>query len=124
MLKYLFTAFYRDGSKFEQTDGDISNIDPTKSAFYDVDQNNLIKFELSDGQQKISVNLDNGSFDINGFPLNIGDDELPIRNNLRLIYYRQNTVLFGPNPSRDVVYCLGWQTTFNGKNYKKIIEFR
>ena len=124
MLKYLFTAFYRDGSRFEQTIGDISNIDPTKSAFYDVNQEDLIKFELSDGHQKISVNLENGSFDINGFILNIGDDELPIRNNLRLIYYRHNTVLFGPHSSRDVVYCLGWQTTFNGKNYKKIIEFR
>ena len=121
-LKYLFTAFYSDSSFYKQNPEDISIKAPGKSCYYDVEQEKLVKFELSDGVNTSSVDLTNGSFIVNGLKIEINKPDAPI-GGFRLIYYRKNTVIFGGGLT-DVTYNIGWQTTVNGENIKRIIEFR
>lgn len=121
-LKYLFTAYYLDQSSYRQTSEDISITAPGKSCYYDIDHEKLTKFELSDGINFHSVDLTNGSFTVNGFNFEINKPDFPL-GRLRLIYYRKNTVILGQG-GVDVVYNIGWQTTVNGENIKRIIEFR
>lgn len=132
MLKYLFKAIYSDGSEYNQTSEDVSAANPNKSAFFDVDQEKLVRFELIGDGKIISVDLISGEFTLNGFPVSIllfnKDDNdfqfTPIAGGkLRLIYFRRRTVLTN-SPYSDTSYLIGWQTTIDGQNHKRILEFR
>lgn len=132
MLKYLFTAIYNDGTEYNQTPEDISVQNPTKSCFFDVDQERLVRFILRCEGKIISVDLSNGEFWINGISLsgikfNKDDAEYSFENlsssKLRLIYFRRRTVLSN-SPYVDTSYLIGWQTTIDGRNVKRILEFK
>jgi hypothetical protein len=122
-LKYLFTACYSDSTQYKQTPEDISIKEAGKSCYYDIDHSKLVKFELTDGIHTHSVDLTDGSFNINGVKIDINKPDTPIGGNFRLIYYRKNIIIFGQGLA-DVIYYIGWQTTLSGENIKNIIEFR
>lgn len=78
MLKFLFTAHYSDGTSYKQNEEDRSTQDSTRSAFYDIDQEKLIAFELTSPESNIFVDLRDGSFSVNGLPFLIYDEPLKI----------------------------------------------
>lgn len=139
-LKYLFVARYTDGSLFEQKPEDISHRDSTRSAFYDVLQDEkegkeLESFFLVGGDHTYAVDLRDGHFEIDGTSLWVGDQLPPENVKLRLIYYRQKTHQFTLGQDGFVLdengkplqanfqcrYCIGWQATSEGKNHQEVI---
>jgi len=133
-LKYLFIAEYTDGSFHHQSPEDKSRLEPdTRSEFYDVLQSGkeIKRFSLTDGTHTVCVDLTDGQFEVNGFPLHLESEQLPtIPDTYTLIFYRQHTHSFNTkhedneNPeeiSHDVEYFIGWQTTIKGKNYQQKI---
>lgn len=133
MLKYLFTAEFIDGSVIQQTQADVSSLDPKRSAFFDVLEKEktvaLKKFTLS-AENSYSVDLTDGHFEVNGLPFRLHEEPL---NDLKIIFFRQHTHKFNQHThkfnlafeeqSHDIVYRMGWQTTKEGKNIQHIIEF-
>lgn len=124
MLKYLFTAEYRDGSLFKQPSNDVSEKDPQRSAFYDVDHNNLVGFCLSSGDCIYGVDLRDGHFEVNGIPFFMYDGELK---DFKLVFFRRHlhhVTLGGSELSHEVTYRLGWRATdTDGNTVERIMEF-
>jgi len=133
-LQYLFTAYFKDGSTIKQTIEDVSTINPEKSAFYDVLQRieDLSHFVLHDHKtipNDVSVCLVDGSFNVNGLALNVGDPRIqpPQDTEYRLIYFRRHTHRFNPQLEEldhEVEYVIGWQATIDGKNIQQTIIVR
>lgn len=135
MLKYLFTCEYHDGSKFQQYPDDVSTQDPKRSAFYDVQHDQLKKFSLRGEGKCFAVDLTTGHFEINGQKIYLHSPGNDLLKDFRLIFFRQHrhnvTVGYtgGIQTSfvpRDhlIVYQLGWQTNdANGHNVQRVIEF-
>lgn len=128
MLKYLFVAQFKDGSIFQQDQEDRSKTVFGGSAFTDIkDRTDIATFGLyCPGTDKdISVNLETGRFDIGGFEfINTDPDvDFPEGTEYRLIYFRRNTINFTASGEQDqsTVFYIGWQTTIDGKNYKRVI---
>ena len=65
MLKYYFTVLYKDGTKYEQNKQDVSLTDSKRSCFFDVKQDEVLEFMLSDETKNVIVDLEDGSFYIN-----------------------------------------------------------
>lgn len=131
MLKYLFTASFKDGSVYCQKENDISEQDPTKSSFYDILQiqkndNPVEVFCLADGVNDYLVDLRDGSFQVKGVKLWMHNLDHKYRN-LRLIYFRRRTLLFNPgfeSKGEETVYHLGWQgNDLNNNNVEYVIQF-
>jgi hypothetical protein len=131
MLKYLFQANFSDGTFLQQTQDDISKMEPTKSAFYDVLQHdNLESFGLFSEQVPniYAVDLRDGHFEINGVPFNVQDPSEKIENSpRRLIYFRNVTRMFNPENMEEtdvnLVYHIGWQLTDStGRNFQYTIS--
>jgi hypothetical protein len=136
-------AEFADGNRITQTPEDQSMLDPDQQAFYDVleysKQSALIKFYLTDGNMWYMVDLRDGTFEINGVPIEAFD---PYNNPyvrltppLRLIYFPKTDIVDVVNQnSMDKVtgykqsmvrYFLGWQfTDAKGKNYQQTIAIR
>lgn len=127
ILKYLFQATYKSGEVFHQTQDDTSKVDPLKSAFFDVKQDELQSFFLISDKDTFSVNLEDGHFEVNGVPFFMhAQNDLT---NYRLIYYRVRTHHFNPasgeQTEEPIIYQLGWQTNNKeGKNIKRIMEIQ
>lgn len=130
-LKYLFSAYFTDGSCFAQTSEDRSVIDPEKrSAFYDVMQQveagKVISiFELTDGTNIFSVDLTDGHFEVNGVEFFMHEER--DLEDFRIIFFRQHTHHFNQEheeQAHEIVYRMGWQTTKDGKNIQRIMEFK
>lgn len=132
-LKYLFNAEFRDGTVINQTEDDISSLDPKRSQFYDVlektKESSLKRFELHGEGKSLIVDLVTGWFDLNGIPFRC-HETLPLDDpEFRLIFYREHqakTNIVNGEPDLKVVdditgYCVGWQTTIQGKNYKETV---
>lgn len=122
-LKYLFSVEYLDGSTFQQNAEDVSRINPKKSAFYDVRKDQVKRFTLSDGTNNFTVDLRDGHFEINGIPFYFHEENYK---DYRLIFFRKHKHNFNTNfeeISHTVTYRIGWQTTHEGKNVKRIMEF-
>lgn len=125
MLTYLFTVTYKDGTEFRQTSDDVSNVDPKRSAFFDVRQDEVQTFSLSNGEHTYSVCLTDGHFSVDGRRFFMHDTNETLED-LRLIFYRKHTHSFhqasGTELAHDIKYCLGWQTTKDGVNVKRIMQ--
>lgn len=125
MLKYLFAVLYRDGSVYEQNAEDVSLTDKKRSCFFDVKQDEVKVFELTDGTNYFSVDLDDGHFEVNGIPFYLHDKAMPLTKK-RLIFFRQHTHQFNTDKvesSHEVMYRFGWQANDEkGKNVQHIIE--
>ena len=133
-LKYLFVAYFDDGSIFEQTQDDISLTNPEKSRSYDVLNcgKKVVKFSLTDGQHNWSIDLLDGHFEVDGMVFHATNTPLPSRF-LQLVFFRSHQVTQdvtynkeGEEVSRKdtghkVTYFTGWQATVNGKNYQHVV---
>lgn len=138
-LDYLFIAETFSGQLIKQTPDDISSIDPTKSAFYDVIQSLPLKsFSLVGRGQIFKVDLVDGHMEINGNP--IPSDKQPHEGStITPIYYRETMQLqkheyekrftdkilglfywdaHSKNMTPHEVYKIGWQARHKGKNQK------
>lgn len=123
-MKYLFSALYKDGSVYEQNPEDISIIDPLRSCYFDLKQDEIEKFKLIGDGNTYSVDLTDGHFEVNGIPFLLHEEELK---DFRLIFWRRHTHSFNRNDvelSHDIVYRFGWQCTVDGKNYQQIMQIK
>lgn len=128
-LKYLWTAYYKDGSSLTQPKNDRSkdhdeNSDWNPSSYRDIDQDKLQFFALQDHEEEreFGVNLDTGEFYVNGVPFIQHDQNFQPGEPLRLIYFREmrkdwiDGVEQEPYVNR---YFIGWQAKdINGKNHQ------
>lgn len=112
-LKYLFVAEFEDGSKIEQTSADVSAIDKTKSAYFDVLQHpsKLIAFTLKKGLfYSLRLDLKTGIFTQNGVTFQLEDN--PMRPD-ELLFYRQHQHDLNMNSKTETdhrtVYFLGYK---------------
>jgi hypothetical protein len=126
-MKYLFKALFENNEIYEQNPADISIINPEKSCFFDVlekqKSNKLLAFALYDKENnEYLVDLRNGQFEINGKRIKLHEEDF--LSDFRLIYFRKNTITFTQGidkTNNSVEFCIGWQTTVNGINYKKTV---
>lgn len=139
-LKYLWAAELADGTLERQTPEDISYLDPARNCYYDLIQLTkhgpekiIRRFSLLSEENTITVDLGNGIFYINGLPVLLESEKLPILpDKFDLIYYHQVTqntnVNFDPKTGEILdreplpeyrEYFLGWQCNINGKNYQQ-----
>lgn len=130
MLKYLFVVKYKDGSVYQQNAEDVSLTDNTRSCFFDVKQDEVEEFHLCDADNVYSVYLSDGRFAVNYIPFYMHDTWAGLKD-FRIIFYRDNLRHFnvgvdGINGqlSHEIKYCMGWQTNHEGKNVKRIMEFK
>jgi hypothetical protein len=134
MLSYLFTCHFKDGTVIQQTAEDVSKVDPTRSAFYDVVQRleevktfTIIKQDAR--QHTFMVDLRNGHFEIDGVQFYASaKGELPDEAKFRLIYFHrhQHKIVQGQTMSGDdIQYFIGWQTNLlNGNNVQQTISVK
>lgn len=128
-LKYLFECHFNDGTRLLQTPEDVSSIDPTRSAFYDVVQRlvDVDAFVLTEpGVTSLIVDLKTGIFSLNGVPFLASNPSqvIPPNSKFRLVYFRRHTHnhnMGGEEIGHEIEYHLGWQTTVDGKNYQQTI---
>lgn len=113
VLKYLFTAKYRDGSMLLQTPEDVSTRDPKRSAYYDVDHSKLTEFSILGPSGLWTVSLLTGRFYHNGHAFGTLSEELPVKER-KLVYFRRHWHVFNVSKeatdqvSHRVTYHFGW----------------
>lgn len=123
-LKYLFGVHYKDNSEFLQTSEDVSATDPTRSAFFDIRQDDVELFALRSNDEEFSyiVDLRDGHFEAGGMPFYAQIP--PCGAKLRLIYFRRHRHHFNAGMQEighEIEYHFGWQTTYEGKNYQQTL---
>jgi hypothetical protein len=127
-LAYLFECHFEDGTILFQTPTDVSSIDSSKSAFYDVSLRlaEVEVFGLVNNEHTYAVFLKDGHFEIDGVPFELtsGDDCIPVGTAFRLVYFRRHRHQFGGVEDHLVTYHFGWQATINGKNLQRTISLR
>jgi hypothetical protein len=133
-LKYLFNAEFQDGSVINQTQEDVSSLDPKRSQFYDVLEKDkevpIKRFELFGDGTSLIVDLEDGHFDLNGVSFDCHETLPEDKPERRLIFYRKHTHNFNlvedePKEKEHIVeYCIGWQATIKGKNYKETVTIK
>jgi hypothetical protein len=116
-LTYLFLCRFTDGTTLQQTQEDVSTIDSTRNAFYDVTQRlaEVETFTLigqNGRHHSFSVNLCDGHFEVNGVAFHAQTDQLPGEAKFRLIYFHrhQHKVIQGQamtGDSSSVEYHIG-----------------
>lgn len=123
-LEFLFTAIFADGSRIMQTSDDVSQIDPTRSAFYDVIRrlDEVETFMLEEARlfrgKRVSVNLKTGLFQINGVKTQVHAQNFIAATPPELVYFRETHVQSTFGSGDDPVeidrkhyvaqYFLGW----------------
>lgn len=129
-MKFLFECHFNDGTVLQQTEEDVSKIDPTRSAFYDVVQRNddIAVFGIFNDQNTYAVDLRDGSFLVNNakftIPALVEKDPLL---KFQLVYFRRHfhMTIMGSQPSEDlshqVEFHLGWKTTVDDKEIQQTI---
>lgn len=134
-LKYLFIAEYEDGSTHEQTPEDKSKIEPDKrSEYFDVLQSGkkVIRFSLVGDGNRLTVDLLDGTFTLNGVRFLAESIKLPIKPEFELLFYRQHTHDFNAQYQGEVQksiketdhfveYFIGWKCNISGKEYAQKI---
>lgn len=131
-LKYLFEAFFRDGSMIAQTPEDVSSIDSTKSAFFDVlnRSDDLICFGLVGNGHTYAVDLVDGHFEIDHvgfFAQPESANVIPIGGKFQLIYFRdhqQDFLVSGDETvfgDHRIAFRLGWKYTVDDKSWIQTI---
>jgi len=126
-LTYLFKARLKDGTIIQQTPEDVSVVDPTKSAFYDVPLDEVAGFLISGNGHAYYVDLIDGHFELDRVPFHAGDPvfEIPTGTTRRLIYFRAHTHTYiQGREDHTVDYHIGWQVTVDGKNIQQTISVR
>ena len=137
MLKYLFRCQFNDGEVFNQTQEDKSKLIEGKSAFTDVLKKQEVEgkkiklFFLDSANDSYAVNLDDGSFTVNGRTFFMHEqtvDKSKKLTNFRLIYFRrvqQSINLTTDKQTSNIIYLIGWQANYpDGTNCKQIMYIR
>lgn len=120
-LSYLFTAHLRDGTTIKQTPDDVSTRNPKKSAYFDVEArlSEVDQFSISNGPRTFTVNLNDGSFRMNGVRFRVGDPFAKVpAGDRELIYFRRRTEHFTLDRAlvgEECEHHLGWR--IKGKAY-------
>jgi len=129
-LKYLFTAWFANGQSYTQNEEDKSTLFDWGSCYTDIEKNidEIIRFELRDDLNIYAVNLEDGSFEVNGMPFKFyGENEEPLVN-LKLVFYRQHRhdfTLERQEISHDIFYRFGWEAErANGEKVSRIMELK
>jgi len=140
MLKYLFTAVYKDGTTYQQTQEDKSIFHEHGSCYTDHKQDELIAFALTGDGHEYLVDLRDGHFEIDMVPFSMHKPHIeknedgsqtayPLKD-FRLIFFRNHThnINVGKDSneelSHEVSYSFGWQATEHGKNYQQVMEIK
>lgn len=118
-LKYLWTAHYRDGSSITQPKDDKSRLTPydpetdfQPSAYRDINQDEVVKFEIKGSGNTFTVDLQTGLFSVNGIEFSQHQQNLELSEAPRLIYFRQIKKDLVDNVWQEAhieSYHLGWQ---------------
>jgi hypothetical protein len=129
ILKYLFICVFTDGTRIEQDEKDASKLMEGKSQFYDVlqavEQGKKIQYFMLVGNGHVyTVDLLDGHFEINGLPFKTHEENH--FTDYRIIYFRRHfhDATNEGFTNHRIEYHLGWQTTFQGKNYKRFIVIK
>lgn len=109
-------ALYDDATRLYQYDED-----GTEHLFKEIDMKRLVEFIIVYYNKLVVVNLKLGVFGINGFMYETDVSSIPSQE-YRLIYFKRNIHSLGPQQDNQVIYNIGFQTTVNGVNHKKIIS--
>lgn len=138
-LRWLFTAFFDDGTVIKQDKNDTCTTrdDGTGSTFTDVlkkqETVKLSAFELSTGGEVVTVDLITGAFIVNGTPLVAHNQQFdPQKYDLDIVYFRETkadvdiktSVEKDMTVKKEVVgtrhyvnrYFIGWKAKVNGKD--------
>jgi len=109
VMKYIFTATYKDGSTYIQNMEDVSVSDEKRSCFFDVDKDNLKTFRLDGDGHSYLVNLEDGHFEVDGVSFLLHEEPLEA---FKIIYFRRHRHHYqaGAETSHEMVYRLGWQS--------------
>lgn len=143
--KYLFKVEFVDGTTLEQTQEDISSIDPKRNTFYDVLQSKkkVKTFTLKRFLERYSVDLITGTFKLNGVTVILEPlidkktgKELFVTER-KLIWYMNVQKHFNASYStnsgllkkmdelpEERIYYFGWETTINKRNYKRVLGIK
>lgn len=132
-MKYLFGVQFQDNKTIQQTDDDKSLIDPSRSCYYDILQeenrgNFPIKFCLTGNNSYYLLDLYDGSFEVGANSEETGGKFYlyePQEGGLKLIYYRNVSISFtsaGTEECKTTTFNFGWQIP--GTDVKKIITLR
>ncbi len=143
--KYLFKVEFVDGTTLEQTQEDISSIDPKRNTFYDVLQSKkkVKTFTLKRFLERYSVDLITGTFKLNGvtvIPEPLIDKktgkELFVTER-KLIWYmnvqkhfnatysmKMGNLMKMDGAGEERIFYFGWETTINKRNYKRVIGIK
>lgn len=126
-LKYLFFAVFTDGTRFFQNAIDQSAIDPKKSSYYDLlvqvrSGKRIKRFFLKSQTEQHSVDLEDGSFVLNGTRVNPQPTSAPIPpgGEYELIYFRDRTETINVGTrerTQDTKFRFGWKYTFPDGKY-------
>lgn len=122
---FTYLAKFRDGSVFLQPKDDLSTIDPTKSAFYDVLQkiDDVVYFEVTDNDERsLSVDLVTGLFksDGNMLPAHPG---VSSGSKLTLVHFRR--VKISPqSKTTETEYHIGYDFEKDGKAVRHTVTIR
>lgn len=111
----MWTALYDDNTSLDEIDKDIVN------KFSDINQHKLVEFIASNGHSQAVVNLHNGTINVNGTELEFGFEDC----SYRLIYFKRVRKEFsqtGGLLNGKKSYFVGWQTTIDNKNHKRMVE--
>lgn len=130
---FLFATKFADGSFYEQNQNDTSEINPSKSCFYNIlqqtEQGNppeIFALINQSNQDCYLVNLLDGSFEVNDKKIWLHD--FPPENPFRLIYFRKcsTSISMGGEvgPTETNSYNFGWQTLYQGRNEQRIITIK
>jgi len=114
--EFLWEVVFKDGATLKQF-----NPDGSENSFKKIQEryNEVTCFKLISNSENFEVNLLNGCFTLNNQKIYFFEPEDKI--NYRLIFFkRRTTVMNSTNIFTE--YWLGWQTTINGKNEKRIMR--
>lgn len=134
VYQYRFAATYEDGTVIEQNETDVSEVDPSRSRFYDVLEKakevRLVSFVLKGDGTEAGVDLRDGHFEINGTPFFQHRPDLEPYTDFRIIYYRTVRRALSQDgetlAAKVLANCIGWQVTHkdesgNEKNVQRVI---
>lgn len=132
-LKFLFEAVYKDGTIYTQGAEDSSLFVEGKNAFFDIyyqpfkPLEDLVEFRVTgtETNNTFSVNVQDGSFAVNGLRFEVGEPLPDPKAKRRLIFFKRHFHHFNvgmEQKGHEIQYHIGWQTTIKGKNYQQTIN--
>lgn len=126
-LKYLYVAKFADGKIYEQNEQDISVVNPEKSCFFDILQeqetNPVETFALTDGARTISLHLPSGRFESDSYSFKLHDEGVPYFNK-RLIFFRRRCHDMLSGEELSCKYILGWQGNVSEDTTSECQQFK